>query len=128
VSPKLEGSLVKQYPKLFARINLGPKESCMHWGIAVPDGWERVVARLCARIAQVCKDYPVTSAEFEQIKTKFGQLRVYIDVEGSREARDLIGKIVLESEIESLHICQTCGEWMDEITKVSHCDTCAHTL
>jgi ribosomal protein S27E len=47
---ELDAELCKKYPKIFQKRNAPPSQSCMHWGIAVGDGWYNIIDQLCASI------------------------------------------------------------------------------
>lgn len=50
MNPLLEKQLCQKYPKIFAKRNMSPQESCMHWGLECSDGWFSIIDSLCYRI------------------------------------------------------------------------------
>jgi hypothetical protein len=46
----LDEYLCKKYPKIFIDRDKGMDESCMHWGLAVGDGWFYLIDTLCENI------------------------------------------------------------------------------
>jgi hypothetical protein len=99
----LEDLLVKKYPTIFKRHGGDMKDTCMHWGIAVGDGWFKIIDELCEKLSK----YPEIVAE--QVKEKFGGLRFYIDGVPS-EIHDEIYNIIAIAEDKSFKTCETCGK------------------
>ena len=91
--------IVNKYP------NVELDEAC--WSSIGP-GWlplfEELIQKLSAMPGQTCK--------IEQVKEKFGELRIYSKVIGvpfdSHENSEH-QKLVNQYEIKSRHICETCG-------------------
>ena len=113
----LQNQLFEKYPDLFINRTKTPMESCMSWGIETGNGWYDILSSLCWRIQDheknvkqdlsieitgEHKDYfPV---KFDQIKEKFGGLRIYYS--GGDDYID--GAISMAEEI-SYKICEVCG-------------------
>lgn len=99
--------LLKTYPQLFQseEVRNDPMQSCMAWGFECGDGWFDILSDMCKKIAELNPP----SFEFQQIKEKFGTLRVYWGA-GAGEHWDTIDKIVREAEDKSEVTCETCGE------------------
>jgi len=96
--------LYEKYPDLFS--NIDNKHSCMAFGIECNIGWYDILSSVCYRIKQHEKNkksdyYPVT---FDQIKEKWGGLRVYY-IGGD----DYIRGVVDMAEEMSYKICERCG-------------------
>ena len=68
------------------------------------DGW---VTELVRPLCEELKNY---SIKFNQIKEKFGGLRLYytLDID-EQPIRDLIESYIEKAENESYHVCEICG-------------------
>ncbi len=131
---ELENQLYEKYPMLFDNRHKSPLESCMAFGIECGDGWYDLLSAICWQIDQHEKNVknrlkyegkdeniwiPV---RFDQIKEKFGGLRVYYSG-GDDYVRGSIGM----AEEMSYKICEVCGNkgypnkkgWIATL-----CDTC----
>lgn len=118
---ELQQQLYDKYPELFSNKDKSIMESCMGWGIECGDGWYDILARLCWKIKEQednirwqteyrqQKDVTYTSdyypVKFDQIKEKFGGLRVYFTGGDS-----YIEGLVSMAESFSYKICEVCGE------------------
>ncbi len=112
--------LYEKYPKLFVNKNKTPMESCMSFGIECGLGWYDIISSVCYQIQQheenergfekwKQKDDPSYKSEccsvtFDQIKEKFGGLRIYFSGGDS-----YIDGVVSMAEEMSYKICETCG-------------------
>ena len=96
----LERALEARFPRFFRDLYGDPRNTCMSRGCEFADGWYRLLERLCEELE------PVAPPEFrfDQVKEKFGQMRVYTSG-GNEETERLIEK-ALE---ESLRVCEVCG-------------------
>ena len=77
---ELEQKLFDKYPKLFELKE--SRESCMCYGITCGDGWYNILETLCRKLDSYNEKKSKQDAEYEpvkfdQIKEKFGQLRIY---------------------------------------------------
>jgi len=113
-------TLYEKYPELFANRTKTPMESCMSFGVEVGKGWYDILSDLCFIIAQHERNvegsnkylisydkepveyYPV---KFDQIKEKFGGLRVYFT-----GGDDYVEGLVSMAEAWSYKTCEVCGE------------------
>ncbi len=91
MSPELEQKLIKKYPKLFRNVNKSPKETLICFGCECGDGWFDILDNLCGFITHIqkchyyfltlkdgkCIDFYCPDVVFDQIKEKYGTLRVY---------------------------------------------------
>lgn len=126
--PLLDKYLCEKYPKIFCERGKSPQESCMHWGLAVNNGWFSLLDNLCGDIQHYIDNpnwVPKNdgSNEYEkppagttrcpqvvalQVKEKFAGLRFYYSG-GDEYVRGLIDG----AENLSYFICEECGR-MDE--------------
>ena len=100
MTPDLEKSIIDKYPHLFA--NIGQRGSPMKFGLAVGDGWAGVISTMCFILNQ--KDTAKTF-RFDQIKEKFGLLRVY-----HSGGSEYMAGVVRMAEDISGSICEVCGQ------------------
>lgn len=91
MTEKLEQTLIKKYPVLFKNTKAEKSQSPMAFGCCIEDGWYEIFNNLCEFLTLLanCKEYirgkssrDITSVKrpnilFEQVKEKFGFLRVY---------------------------------------------------
>ena len=121
----LDDYLCKKYPKIFVERNLSPQESCMHWGLAVGNGWFFLLNTLCHDIQShidshndcVRKgyDWAVKAGEIPQfvalqVKEKFSGLRFYY-----KGGDEKIAGMVSHAEDLSYSICEECGQMNEEV-------------
>jgi len=118
---ELQQKLYDEYPNLFSNKDKSIRESCMAWGCDCGDGWYDILSSLCFMIKQhednniwqteykqktdatyTSDYYPV---KFDQIKEKFGGLRIYYTGGDS-----YIEGLVSMAESFSYQICELCGE------------------
>lgn len=114
MSPELEKNLYEKYPYLFSNKEKGPQLSCMAFGIEFDNGWYDILNNLCFEIDQheknvlnekssrYNKDYE--RVKFDQIKEKFGQLRVYMS-----GGDDYVRGLINMAEAVSYCVCEECG-------------------
>lgn len=97
----LEAILIKDFPTFFREMYGDPRETCMHWGCSVGEGWFDLIYGLCLKIKE---ENPSPDFKFAQIKEKFGHLTVYADG-GNKKIYELIENAWKESE----KTCEICG-------------------
>lgn len=127
----LQNQLYEKYPQLFSNKDKTPMESPMCFGIETGDGWYEILASLCWMIKQhednktwqkewkekqrqnVAKDFGISitgdeeeyfSVKFDQVKEKYGGLRVYFS-----GGDDYVEGLVSMAEAISYKICDVCG-------------------
>ena len=131
MSPDLDDTLCKKYPKIFKNRDGSIKETCMAWGFECGDGWYGIIDTLCCEI-QNHIDWKSRNASDEekdclqvvadQVKEKFGTLRFYYT--GGDET---IEGMVSMAEGLTKKTCEDCGcpgssrggGWIRTL-----CDTC----
>lgn len=115
--------LQKKHPKILAQLGGDVRKTCMSWGhggIAVGEGWFPIIEALCDRIQGhidhvqkgIDNDYPyakdwkpVPQVVFEQVKEKFGELRIYYS-----GGDDYIEGLYSMAVSMSVRICESCGK------------------
>ena len=128
----LDKYLCQKYPKIFVDRNKSPMESCMHWGLAVDDGWFYLIDALCENIQHHIDNPPWVlkndgSGEYEepkepivkqvvalQVKEKFSGLRFYYSG-GDEYIRGMVDL----AETLSYNICEECGKMNKEVGRNS---------
>lgn len=101
---KLEKKLMEKFPTFFKDMYGDMTKTCMHWGCMHGNGWYKILHNACKKIAKIDKG----TFYFEQIKEKFGRLRLYCT--GGNEK---ISKIIRKAEDESCKTCEKCGTKKD---------------
>ena len=106
---ELQEKLYEKYDWLFKDKDLPMTQTCMCWGLCVGDGWYDLLEETCRRIAAVDPEHIVV---FDQVKEKFGGLRIYYHLEagGTGEYDEPIFQIINEAEDKSYKICEVCGK------------------
>lgn len=120
---ELENQLYEKYPNLFANKDKGIQASCMAFGCEVGNGWYELLSSLCHRITNHeeniefrinvrnkngkendAADLTYVPVTFDQIKEKFGGLRIYFS-----GGDDYVFGAVGMAEEYSYKICEICG-------------------
>jgi hypothetical protein len=130
----LQDELFEKYPEFFSNKDLGPRNSCMAFGITCGNGWHDLINSICQIIASLNKNIKernrliagnneeIIDFKFDQIKEKFGGLRVYYS-----GGDDFIRGLVRMAETMSYKTCEVCGNkgkpnkggWISTL-----CDSC----
>jgi hypothetical protein len=143
MNPELERELQKDHPEVFKNMGGDPKETCMAWGCEHENGWKDLLKKLCkfidahglgtwhikANNSNERMEVPAPHAVFQQVKEKFGALRIYFSLENPGLSEELYGKIDQEeykersrdmyqliqgaisfAEYQSCFICERCGQ------------------
>jgi hypothetical protein len=109
--------IIKKYPSMFVNVDKSPQESCLSFGIECDNGWMGIIDNLCNFLnnskwstginlinkngENVFIKYEYPTVIFDQIKEKYGTLRIYYhtiipefdDYNEISENRDIISKI-----------------------------------
>lgn len=94
---QLQAKLYARYPDIFRERGMSIEESCMHWGLAVDDGWYSLIDTACSLIQH-------SDVIAKQVKEKFGTLRFYTSGGGSFE-----NGVIWAAEALSGTLCEKCG-------------------
>lgn len=98
MNPDVEKELIEKHPKLFE--NVGQPMSCMNFGIECGSGWESIIRSTCD-----CLDG--RDVRFDQIKEKWGALRIYFTA--SAEDDGYAAGVISMAEAMSKKTCERCG-------------------
>ena len=108
----LELKLVEKFPKLLTDYKCDPKESCMAFGMECDDGWYILIHDYLTQVTKMCELDESITANIQQIKEKFGRLRIYIYIDGGDEiTRDIIYSLAHYVEEKSANICEVSGNY-----------------
>lgn len=102
-----EEEIVAEFPSFFPNYKGNPSETCLAFGLEIGTGWYPLFYQLCKDI-QISN--PPENFRFEQIKEKFGGLRVYYAA-----GNKAIGDLVNQAEVDCYKICERCSS-TDEVT------------
>jgi hypothetical protein len=102
---ELECRLRQAHPQLFRHHRVDPLAVPIGRGIETDDGWYELIDRLCTRLDEELARTPDPAFEFEQVKQKFGVLRVYTTPTANARLTELIADAVGESRTT----CEPCG-------------------
>jgi hypothetical protein len=117
-------TLYEKYPEMFSNRHKSRRESCMSFGVECGLGWYDILDAICWKIQKneeniseriaIRNKYQKPNDEsdlnyepvkFDQIKEKFGGLRVYFS-----GGDDYIRGVISMAESFSYKICEICGE------------------
>lgn len=118
----LDDALVRDFPLLYASRN--DPMSCMGYGFSCGDGWEPLIRRMSATLeAEIAKQPDPSLYRAEQVKEKFGLVRVYMS-----SSTPEMEAAIAAAELESSNACESCGKpgFMRNVGWWRHvsCDVC----
>lgn len=102
---ELEHRLRQAHPQLFRHLHADPPAVPIGRGIETDDGWYELIDRLCCRLDEELARTPDPTFAFEQVKQKFGVLRVY----ATPTAKARLAELITEAAGESRTTCEPCG-------------------
>jgi hypothetical protein len=106
VREELELKLQEAFPSMFKDLYGNPKDTCMAFGIECGDGWYKLLYDLFHGIQQELNKNGNPDFVLDQIKEKFGLVRVYYSGYHSEE----ISKLIDIAEARSAVTCEKCGK------------------
>jgi len=79
---ELDNTLCERYPEIMVNRYQTMNVTCMCWGFECGDGWFTILDQLMSKIQHHIdwknkKDIEVPQVTFDQVKEKFGSLRIY---------------------------------------------------
>lgn len=77
---ELELKLYNKFPELCRDYKGDPKNTCMAWGFDCGDGWYDLIESTLTTIDRLAKSISL-DVKLAQLKSKFGKLTIYIDIE-----------------------------------------------
>ncbi len=98
--------LYQKFPALFRQTKLKRHESCMYYGIECGNGWIPLIHDMSEELSKI------EGIEYAQIKSKFANLRVYLDYADSVSKEDIAKSREILSKYEELSstMCEVCGK------------------
>jgi len=81
-------------------------QSCMAWGFECGEGWYPLIEELLAKLLSL----NAPGLIIEQVKEKFGGLRVYYRADVPENLYDKIDSLISFYEKKSYTICEVCGK------------------
>ena len=78
------------------------------FGVSTIPGWYPLVEKLLLDIRALPKDDGMVRVN--QIKEKFGGLRVYVEVSGSDDFKERVRDMIEQAEKEASHTCEFCSD------------------
>ena len=78
---ELEKELQKLSPTFLAEMYGDMYKTAMHWGITCGDGWFEPLKKFCIKTQELNECLKDVAIVAKQIKEKFGEIRVYWDLE-----------------------------------------------
>jgi hypothetical protein len=108
----LELKLVEKFPKLLTDYKCDPKESCLAFGMECDDGWYILIHDYLTQVTKMCELDKSITANIQQIKEKFGKLRIYTYIDGCDEiTKDIIYSLAHYAEEKSANVCEVSGNY-----------------
>ena len=88
MNKELDDALCAKYPLIFAQRNWDKMDTCMCWGFECGNGWYDLIDTLCYTLQSYLNAHhpEVNQVVATQVKSKFGELRFY--VEGGNDVTD----------------------------------------
>jgi hypothetical protein len=108
---ELQDEIYRKYPLLYSNKDKSMRESCMHWGLEVDDGWYQLIDELSSKLEGLIlkqlaelEDKNV-HARASQVKEKYATLRFYMDY-----STDEMEELITKAEHLSAKVCESCGK------------------
>ncbi len=106
---KLQEILFEKYPDLFKRRFLTSSDTCMCWGLTCDSGWYHLIDDCCYSIMNYCMRNNRKIPQLDQVKEKFGRIRIYFYTNDNPECyKDLTALVDIFEDLSG-HICEMCG-------------------
>jgi hypothetical protein len=106
---ELTEKLIKNHPTIF-KCDTEKMPFAMFY-FECDNGWFHLLNELATKIEQILAEKPNQDIQISQVKEKFGTLRFYFYAMNCDDyIFDKINQKVKETEEESGHICEYCGE------------------
>ena len=111
MNKKLEQEIVDIAPWMFRYKGWDDiTKSLMKYGFAHGDGWFKILKELFTKIKKIDINKQV---RIFQVKEKYATVRVYFQLEGQQEDKDLydkIHKLINKAEKKTSKTCEVCGK------------------
>lgn len=100
MSPEKEKEIYEACPHLFTAPVRG--------GLCVGDGWFEIFMQMCKDIEEILMHSPNTLLTIGQVKTKFGDPRIYFSVSQGGVTAEM-RRIINQAKIRMYNTCELCG-------------------
>jgi len=100
-----EQKMHQKYPEMLQGLTMDMTKSCLAWGFECAEGWNDIIENMLEQL-QIESNNQKEQVVIEQIKEKFGTLRVY----HSGLYSDNVNQIVRRAELKSAETCEVCGK------------------
>lgn len=134
MSPEKEAELQSLCLVFLRDLNVDPMQTCMAWGLEVGDGWYESLKKAFLQIEELNKTSKAGKVIADQVKTKFGECRIYWHIEEVpgisqdlwKDLAQEVEKIVTEAENTCDETCEICGAPAKECTArwITLCPKC----
>ena len=97
----------------YIKKNVDPRQPIALFGIESPSGWDGILSKMLDSWEASCKKFnaPKEVIYVEQIKEKFGELRVYFALLSHSDALlKELNEALDAAEVASIKTCQVCGK------------------
>jgi len=115
--------IIKKYPELFGKPPFDPMKTLIGFGFEVNKGWIPILEEGFQKIADFINKNEIKDFRIQQVKEKFGGLRVYCNY-----YMDPIDDIIDWMEEECAHTCDVCGspdgKLRQDMWMAIRCDSC----
>ena len=116
MTEETEARLVERFPRLCNRYR--KQNSSFYRGFQCDNGWSELIYSCLSKI-QLISDLTGLDTEIVQIKEKFAELRIYLDIktkegvikEQTDLAKSIISDVVAKASLASKKICEISGEY-----------------
>lgn len=107
---EIELKLVEEFPRLLKGYRGDPTETCLAFGLECGNGWAEIIHKCCEQLDALDKLDKSLSITIDQIKEKFGELRIYLTTTSDNPAVSAIAySIVRNAELCSQSTCEVSG-------------------
>jgi hypothetical protein len=146
---ELEQKLIQKYPDFFRDVTKSPQETCMCWGIETGDGWYGIMDDLCGFLKDLREnrhyylrlkdefrndenhgsiDFSCPEIVFDQVKEKYGTLRIYWHFTGLENYEETRSKLKDPDELDrTIDRCMNIVDGVVEFCEYLSSRTCEVT-
>jgi hypothetical protein len=112
---ELELKLVEKYPKILKDYGGDMRQTALCFGFQNDNGWYDLLDKCMNKLQYFCdlcsKEGRLVQVIANTIKTKYGTLRYYYDIDGANDTESsIIDDIVSEAENKSERTCEVTGK------------------
>jgi len=109
---ELELKLVEKFPKFLKDYKGDPKESRLAFGVECGNGWYNIIHDCFTQLEAMCKFDKSLKINIQQIKEKFGTIRIYASVDCDKDiTRSIVYALITHTETLSEDVCEVAGDY-----------------